>query len=107
MWVSFINKVVPFLSPPIGYLHGAEAVFVDALGCGGCNVTEREAAQSKCKDFLRGFTSEAMEYEIKGVEIREDSFGIHPFYVKRGSFISFHLFHIPSMHVYTCRSHGE
>ena len=85
MWITFINKVTPPLSPPTSFYHGAQSMFVDAIGCGGCGLSERKEGQEKCEETLHKLMSDFIDLvKTENVEIREDCFGIDPFYIERG-----------------------
>ena len=84
MWIQFINKVTPPLSPPIGFYHGAQSMFVDAIGCGGCGLTERREGQQRCEAFLRELVTEFSDHSDRAIEIKEDCFGIYPFFIEKG-----------------------
>ncbi len=85
MWITFINKVTPPLSPPTSFYHGAQSMFIDAIGCGGCGLSERKEGQEKCEQMLKELASDYTNNIGNGsIEIRNDCFGIDPFYIERG-----------------------
>ena len=111
-WVNFINVVVNSrdlcqathnIAIASSYVHGACLVFLDALGSGASSSVGAETCQSS-RDLalhylvqqltelfgqdvskrLHGMTSSAGDRERQDVILTETSFGIEPFYIKKG-----------------------
>ncbi|GAB4842594.1 hypothetical protein Ancab_012570 [Ancistrocladus abbreviatus] len=107
-WVAFINTTKGSLQPDYAFLHGAFLVLLDGISL-GTSISKNEAAElrRKCLDFLllqlKGCTFTFLNPEISCIEnygwgnlsMTEDiswrsdmqldnSFGIHPFYIKKG-----------------------
>ena len=88
LWVEFMNKTSPPLSPSCAFLNGAEMIFIDSLGCvSSCNYSFKE----ECLNVLRNFCKleneemkKEMEEEMEEDRDGEDVFGINPFYIERG-----------------------
>ena len=80
-----MNIMTPPLSPANGFYHGAQMIFIDALGCSDIIENDRDLRQ-KCKEFLRVLTDSSDVGLDRGseIEIREDHFGIYPFFIETG-----------------------
>lgn len=85
MWIMFVNKVTPPLSPSNAFYHGVQCMFMDGIGCGGCGLSDE--SEGKCERILVDLTGDedmTVIYDNGGVVIEHDYFGIHPFYIEKG-----------------------
>lgn len=91
------NKVL--LPPALAYIHGACLVFLDALGSGLTSFSSASASNSAVKDayqaclrFLRkqvDFEDEEADIEqISNPSTRPDFFGVSPFFILKGVFLT-------------------
>ena len=93
MWVEFMNQTSPPLSPFQAFYHGAQMVFVDSFGCGG-SCDDREL-KHQCEDVLSGFCDsggDLCESQSMEIDNSNDVFGIHPFYIRKGTKMATCLF---------------
>ena len=86
LWVEFMNKVAPPLSPSSAFINGAIMIFIDSLGCGGS--CEQIGLKDACINYLQELANvnetninNAMNEEIVK---SEGTFGIAPFLIETG-----------------------
>eukprot|EP01080_Neovahlkampfia_damariscottae_P007220 gene7221-11536_t len=96
-WVEFLNLSVSSLkmNPWEGFIHGAEAVFLDGLGVGiESSEKNRVSLKLSCFEFLINQIPEEFRKEIKeSIKIEnlksskenEDTFGYSPFFITKGT----------------------
>ena len=95
LWVEFMNKVAPPLSPSSAFINGALMIFIDSLGCGGS--CDQIGLKDMCINYLQELANvnEVNNNNVMNWEImrREGAFGIAPFFIETGKYKSlFHLF---------------
>uniref|UniRef100_A0A1X7TI19 Midasin n=1 Tax=Amphimedon queenslandica TaxID=400682 RepID=A0A1X7TI19_AMPQE len=85
LWVEFMNKVAPPLSPSSAFINGAIMIFIDSLGCGGS--CEQIGLRDACINYLQELANETNSNNAMNQEIvkREGTFGIAPFLIESGS----------------------
>lgn len=97
-WVTFVNKVTSnqnSMEIDSALMQGAFLVLIDALGCSGTSsftsdaktsfsLASEELAKTIRHKFPNKFASSLTETELK-VGYKNNSFGIHPFYIERTS----------------------
>ena len=83
MWVEFMNKVSPPLSPSSAFVNGAVMIFIDSLGCGGsCDLIRLKNA---CMRHLQELVDDNEDTVIKHEVVRREGvFGITPFIIETG-----------------------
>ena len=83
MWVEFINKVSPPLSPSSTFVNGAVMIFIDSLGCGGsCDLI---GLKNVCMRHLQELVDDNEDTVIKHEVVRrEGAFRITPFIIETG-----------------------
>ena len=87
MWVEFMNKTSPPLSPSQSFIHGAEMVFVDSLGCGGVGLaSDSQELRQRCISVLRELCERC---EADGEHEMDDEikYGVYPFFIDRGIYL--------------------
>ncbi|KAK9303268.1 hypothetical protein QLX08_005030 [Tetragonisca angustula] len=92
-WVNFVNRCED-LEIEDAFYHGAAISYIDGLGS-GLTAAENPKKLKNLKDSALKFIEQQtqstlkskllLNYEEFDVENYEDKFGVHPFYVKKGS----------------------
>ncbi|GBC28203.2 uncharacterized protein OCT59_003902 [Rhizophagus irregularis] len=104
-WVSFMNSTVEQLGPHESFVNGGSLVFLDGLGSNGASgsllsgqvlkefrmrclakLLELEGDVKQDNVFSQSFTN-----ENEKIHYTESLFGIHPFYIPKGTFGNYQI----------------
>ena len=100
-WVHFMNTTSPPLTPAEAFYHGAHLVFLDGLGCSGqITGADKEEALVATQLFLQDLLTQidcdtASQQSSNDISAAGDQFGIHPFFIRKGSSPAYTKTHLP------------